>query len=331
MCLYPRLIKNPKYKANKKNGGVIPAISDKRITYIPIACKRCIECLKKNANDWRIRLLEDIKVHRNAKFITLTFSTESLEKLREELREKNYTGYDYDNAVATLAVRRFLERWRKKHKKSVRHWLVTELGSHQTEHIHLHGLIYTDSIAEIEKHWQYGYIWPNKDNYSKNYVNGRTINYITKYINKINSKHKLYIPIILTSPGIGASYTKTHNFKLHKYNNDKTKEYYTTDSGHKISLPIYYRNKIYTEQQREKLWIQKLDKETMYVCGTKIDVSNGHQEYDKKVLIERQRSAELGYPLNPLDEERRNYENARREIQQQTRLNKHNNKRPTNH
>ena len=28
MCLYPKLIKNPKYKANKKNGVKIPAVFD---------------------------------------------------------------------------------------------------------------------------------------------------------------------------------------------------------------------------------------------------------------------------------------------------------------
>ena len=45
------------------------------------------------------------------KFITLTFSNEELEKLIQE------TGIQESNAVATIAVRRFLERWRKKYKK----------------------------------------------------------------------------------------------------------------------------------------------------------------------------------------------------------------------
>ena len=31
MCLYPKLIKNPKYKASKKNGGKIPAVYDIRL------------------------------------------------------------------------------------------------------------------------------------------------------------------------------------------------------------------------------------------------------------------------------------------------------------
>ena len=31
MCLYPTLIDNPKYKSNKRNGGVIPHCFDERI------------------------------------------------------------------------------------------------------------------------------------------------------------------------------------------------------------------------------------------------------------------------------------------------------------
>ena len=40
-------------------------------------------------------------------------------------------GYEKDNNIATLSVRRFLERWRKEFKRSVRHWLITELGQTQ--------------------------------------------------------------------------------------------------------------------------------------------------------------------------------------------------------
>ena len=34
MCLYPKLIKNKKYMSNKKNGGVIPAVSDERTLFV---------------------------------------------------------------------------------------------------------------------------------------------------------------------------------------------------------------------------------------------------------------------------------------------------------
>ena len=47
MCLYPTLIDNPKYKSNKKNGGVIPLCIDERIKKVPIGCGYCEECRKK--------------------------------------------------------------------------------------------------------------------------------------------------------------------------------------------------------------------------------------------------------------------------------------------
>jgi hypothetical protein len=138
MCLYPKLVDNPKYKANKKNGGVIPPIHDKRVLLVPVGCGKCIECRKQKKREWQVRLLEDIKTNKNGKFVTLTFDRESLEKLQDDV---GYISDNYvqNNAVATLGVRRFLERWRKKYKKSVRHWLVTELGHTGTERIHLHG------------------------------------------------------------------------------------------------------------------------------------------------------------------------------------------------
>ena len=51
MCLYPKLIRNPKYKSTKKNGGVVPPLVDKRVGLIPVGCGKCMECRKKKARD----------------------------------------------------------------------------------------------------------------------------------------------------------------------------------------------------------------------------------------------------------------------------------------
>lgn len=223
MCLYPTLIKNPKYKANKKNGGNIPAIPDDRVIYVPIGCQECIECRKQKARNWQVRLLEDIKEHKNGKFITLTFNNKSIAELSKDIKVKDY---ELDNQIATLAVRRFLERWRKEHKKSLRHWLVTELGHTGTEHLHIHGIVWTDEpIDKIEKHWQYGWVWKGKEINGKiiNYVNSRTVNYIVKYVHKTDEKHRYYKSIVLTSPGIGNNYMKGQEWKKNKYNGEKTK------------------------------------------------------------------------------------------------------------
>ena len=46
MCLYEKTIENRRYKANKKNGGVIPAIFDERERYVTVGCGRCMEFIK---------------------------------------------------------------------------------------------------------------------------------------------------------------------------------------------------------------------------------------------------------------------------------------------
>ena len=150
MCLYPKLIKNRKYIANKKNGGIIPPVTDLRVLQVPVGCSKCMECKKQKANQWKVRLSEDIRVNKDAKFVTYTFNEHELQKLDNDV-EKGLTGYNRDNEIARLAVRRYTERWRKKYKKTLRHWLVTELGSKNTERLHIHGIVWSQKTKDIKE------------------------------------------------------------------------------------------------------------------------------------------------------------------------------------
>ena len=69
MCLYPKLIKNPRYKATKKNRGIVPICNDERKKIIPIGCGKCMVCMKQRAREWKYRIIEDLKVHKNAKYL----------------------------------------------------------------------------------------------------------------------------------------------------------------------------------------------------------------------------------------------------------------------
>lgn len=322
MCLYPKLIRNRKYTENKKNGGNIPAISDIRTIMVPVGCGNCIECRKQKIREWQVRLLEDIREHTNGKFITLTFSNESIKELAGEI--KGAEGYELDNAIAKLAVKRFRERWRKKYKKSIRHWLVTELGGGHSEHLHMHGIIWTDeSFEEIKEKWRYGFVWTGTEG-GTNYVNERTVNYCVKYIGKQDKLHENYKAIILTSPGIGSNYTNRADSERNKYRETDTREYYKTRTGHKIALPIYWRNKIYTEEEREKLWIEKLDKQERWVMGEKIDVSTekGELEYYQTLEWYRTKNKRLGYGDDEKNWDKKRYENSRRMLKIKERIKK---------
>ena len=57
---------------------------------------------------------------------------------------------------------------------------------------------------------------------------------------------------------MGKGYLKSKNKERNTYKEDEeTDETYRTRQGLKLALPIYYRNYIYNEEEREKLWIEK--------------------------------------------------------------------------
>ena len=314
MCLYPKLIRNRKYTETKKNGGNIPPILDKRVLMVPVGCGKCIECKKQKARNWQVRLQEDIRVNKNAKFVTYTFSEHELQKLDNEI--KGLSGYARDNEICRLAVRRYTERWRKKYGKTLRHWLVTELGHANTERVHMHGIVWTDKVKDIGDIWKYGRIWIGE------YVNAKTINYIVKYVNKVDQQHKTYNSKIFTSQGIGKEYINRRDSKRNKYKKEKTIETYKTREGVELALPVYYRNKIYNEDERERLWLEKLDKEERYVCGVKVDISQGEDEYYKLLEMMRQKNKRLGYGDDAKNWELKKYENERRNLKKLERLQK---------
>ena len=66
----------------------------------------------------------------------------------------------------------------------------------------------------------------------------------------------------MSSPGLG----KIQFTEFSKFNEEKTKEYVIYNS-HKYGLPIYWRNLIYTEEERQKLWEYRLNENKRYILG----------------------------------------------------------------
>ena len=63
-----------------------------------------------------------------------------------------------------------------------------------------------------------------------------------------------YTSIILCSKGLGANYAKENQLK-HRWNGEKTIITYKTHSGQDLPLPRYYKTTIYTDDQRQLLWL----------------------------------------------------------------------------
>ena len=278
MCLYPKLIKNKKYLPNKKNNWNPPKCEDYRVLYITAACGKCLECRKQKQREWLVRMSEELRSNPNAYFMTLTFSDEGYNEVKKTCNSEE------DNDIATRAIRLMLERIRKKTKKSVKHWFITELGHDNTERLHLHGIVWgigTDKL--VENSWKYGIT------FTGTYVNEKTIQYITKYITKIDEDHKDFQGKVLCSSGIGANYVNRADAAKHIYKKGNTIETYRLRNGAKINLPVYYRNKIFTEEEREKLFIDKIEKGEVWVMGQKARIDD--TEYYEALLKQAREDA----------------------------------------
>ena len=82
---------------------------------------------------------------------------------------------------------------------------------------------------------------------------------------------------MLCSPGLGAGYIKRIG-KRHAWKGEETKEDYYTRQGTPIALPKYYKYKLFTEEQREQLWIYREESGEKYVGNFKIEVKDEESE-----------------------------------------------------
>lgn len=265
MCLYIKMIKNPKYRINKKNKGNIPLIVDERLSMIPAKCGKCFECRQEKRRNWRIRITEEFKQGK-AEFITLTFDNENLKELSKEFKLPLKGN---ENTIVTKAFRRFLERWRKENGKSFKHWFITELGE-DNGRIHLHGFIFgNENVNRILEKWKYGF------QYKGTFCNEKTANYVTKYMLKENKNNPTYTQIILCSKGIGKGYvTEEQTKRIKKLVELKKDLNYIYRNGEKSSLPKYYKDKMLEDKEKEKNFINILDKGYVYVGGEKVNITD---------------------------------------------------------
>ena len=276
MCLYPKTILNKKYLPNKKNKYNPEKCTDERKRYITADCGYCWQCRKKKANDWKVRLNEEIRTNKDAYFVTLTFDDESYNKLKTKYKLKD------ENQIATKAIRLVLENIRKKTKKYARHWFITEKGHENTKRLHLHGIVWDkETTRTLCEKWTYGI------KFVGTFVNERTMGYIVKYMNKEDTENKYFIGKVICSKGIGKNYIEREDAKNNIYKGEKTNTTYRYRNGSIMQLPKYYKNKIYTEEERDKLWTILLDKDEYYICNSKYK-GKDHEERDRLLEMHRE-------------------------------------------
>ena len=103
---------------------------------LEVPCGYCHSCQKSYNNQYRIRLLYELRKYPpgTCLFVTLTFDDDNLKKFSKDTNK---------------AVRLFLDRLRKDYGKQIRHWFVCEFGTLYGRP-HYHGILFNVPQALID-------------------------------------------------------------------------------------------------------------------------------------------------------------------------------------
>lgn len=232
--------------------------------FLEVPCGKCSICMSNKKQDWIYRCKQELDASPGGMFITLTYDDINL-PFRDSLGNFHRLADEViinEEAHCSLCKEDF-QKYMKRLRKSleplkVRFFAVGEYGGkHKRPHYHLllFGLPYSlsdeyDPLRIIQTPWPFG-------NVDIGELNGSSINYVISYLDMKGYKPHEYseeqFALMSRRPGLGAN-------KL--WNNDFTKFFtekrlmensaMVAHDGLKMPLPRYYKDKLYTQQQRYK-------------------------------------------------------------------------------
>jgi len=241
MCITPVILKKSKLKDT--------FIDD--YTNFSVPCGKCIECKKLRVNSWYVRLENELKRSTSAHFVTLTYD------------ENNIPFTDNGNDTLLFAdVQRMFKRLRKKeakkHSNKLAYYCVGEYGERYNRP-HYHLIVFNLSSPDvIVDEWlnrdlsaPMGFVHVGK-------VEPASIFYALKYTLKSSYKDKdentdRTPEKAIMSKGLGENFLTEQ--QINKYRKDPSRSV-TMLGNKKVSLPRYYRDKIFNQEHKNLLSIR---------------------------------------------------------------------------
>lgn len=232
---------------------------------IPLPCGRCGPCKKRRVDSWVFRLMQEDKVSATSRFITLTYDNDhvpisengwlTLTKGHDLVPKDDGTFRKVDRCCFT----KYIKRLRKLcHGVSVKYYACGEYGS-DNRRPHWHAIVFNVPDDEMFfTAWSldgkpFGKVHVGQ-------VSGDSVAYVMKYIDKpggvpLFPNWKPFVgrddripEFALMSKGLGESYITPAIKRYHQA--DLSRMYMVRDGGFKIAMPRYYRERIYTEDER---------------------------------------------------------------------------------
>lgn len=221
---------------------------------VPVPCGKCPVCLINRQKDWIFRMTQELKRSTTASFITLTYEM-------APITENGLLTLDHSH------VQKFLKRLRKQQHLPIKYYAVGEYGSkYGRPHYHLiifnlksSTILRGDSITDL---WHAGTWAEARPGITQlDACTSGSIGYVAGYCHKgswkpVNAQDDRKPHYSAMSKGIGLNYLSETKYNYHKKN---LIAYVTNPGGHLQRLPRYFKDKIFTKQEKDE--IQKLTEE----------------------------------------------------------------------
>ena len=241
---------------------------------INVPCGKCVSCLKRRAGHWSFRLAQEAQVSSSASFLTLTYATAPIS----------------ENGFPTLVKDDFQKFMKKLRKKcplyKLKYYACGEYGT-QTNRPHYHAIIFNLPHRIIHKPqlitdtWGHGHTMITHSNdLTINYVSGYVLKDNIKQINRHDDRLREFS---LMSKGMGLSYLTPQMINYYK-----TRELTAIqrENGHFISMPRYYKQKIFDKLELKKIYTDMLN-HMEYVDKTTDEKKQTINKHHKNVKLKR--------------------------------------------
>lgn len=213
-----------------------------------VPCGRCIECRKLRVNSWFVRLLTEKKHSDTAHFLTLTYDEENL-----PFSENGNMNLNYKD---TQDFWKRLRLDQSPDAKKIKYFLVGEYGSNG-HRPHYHAIVFNvEDPNHFDKNWIKGSIHTGE-------VTEASIFYTLKYALKSAGKIKKTdqwddrtLEKALMSKGLGEKYLTE---AMKRYHKDDVSRGVTMLGNKKLPLPRYYRDKIFSQADKQLRNFKMLD------------------------------------------------------------------------
>lgn len=233
-----------------------------------VPCGRCAACLHNRRAEWVTRLEQEMKVSATAHFVTLTY----------------HDPPEGDGGFFSLHkpdFQLFMKRLRKRVSGKLKYYAVGEYGS-KTLRPHYHAIIFNlpgNPLPVLYDAWNLGIVHVGS-------VTSASIRYTLKYImfsKKDSSLYEYVEPVFsLMSKGLGRSYIDSRK-AWHVA--DIQRNYVVKANGEKSRLPRYFRDKIYSDEQKKQQRLIYEEERNKFEVRTAVDFKDEHErkfDYQRK-------------------------------------------------